>query len=307
MQVVSPLPPELDQKFQGMALANESLMLINKYDEARDGFIKIHDLLMHEQPHNERYHKGYALHQIGMTLILSGKAQEALFYFILAYIEDLLSQEVGMEDKADDLPAAKNLRGVYQVKEESLRQLKEIVRHKKKAREAVSDPKTIFTQLAKGRQADEVVEPKEVPEISKEKRKPGKFESDWNKRVFIGGSYNKHLSEINQIRKACIALGYDPVIAFEFETQAGKVHHHALMLLHECSKAIFEVTEHVGQLMEIERVRDYEIKPLIVCQNNAHLSEMLEALLKSQNYGVQRYSDPDELKRLVQEFLSRSD
>lgn len=123
MQAVLPLPPQLDQRYQGMALANETLMLSNKYDEAPEGFMEMNNLLLQEQPPNGRYHKGYPLHQIGMTLILSGKAQEALLYFILAYIEDLLSQEEEMEDEADDLLASKNLRGVYKVQEESLKEL----------------------------------------------------------------------------------------------------------------------------------------------------------------------------------------
>jgi hypothetical protein len=303
MRVVLPLPPELNQKFQGMALANESLMFSYQYDRAREGFEEIYKLLLQKQPHDGRYHKGYPLHQIGMTLILSGKAQEALLYFILAYIEDLLSQEEGLEDKANDLPASKNLRNVYKVQEEPLLSLKEIVRQKKKMGQIVHDPKYIFHDLARGQPAPDVAKPREVPDVSIEKRKPGKFESDWDKRVFVGGSYLKHYSEINQIKKICKDLGYDPVVAFEFETD-GKVHHHALMLLHECSKAIFEVTEHVGQLMEIERLRDYEVKPLIICQVNAPLSEMLEALLKSQGYEVKRYSHPDELEHLVREFLT---
>jgi hypothetical protein len=303
MQVVLLLPPDLNQKYQGMALSNESLMLSNKYDEAREGFMEMNNLLLREQPPNGRYHKGYPLHQIGMTLILSGKAQEALLYFILAYIEDLLSKEEGLEDEADDLPASKNLRGVYKVQEEHLKEFKKIVKQKKKEGKIIQDPNDIFNLMAKGRQANEVAEPREVPDVGAEKRKPGKFESDWNKRVFIGGSYNKHLLEINHIRKTCKYLGFDPVVAFEFETPDGKVHHHALMLLHECCKAVFEVTEHVGQLMEIERLRDYEVKPLIVCQQKAHLSEMLEALLQSQNYVVQRYNSPEELEHLVKEFL----
>jgi hypothetical protein len=125
--------------------------------------------------------------------------------------------------------------------------------------------------------------------------------------VFLGGSYLKHYSEINQIKKVCKELGYDPVIAFEFETPHDKIHHHALMLLHECSKAIFEVTEHIGQLMEIERLRDYQpVEALIVCQVNAPLSEMLVALLGSQGYEVKRYSRPEELEKLVRGFLSQT-
>lgn len=305
---VTELPPELDQRFEGMRLANESLMFSQRYDEARKGFQAIYDMLLEEQPTGARYHKGYPLHQIGMTFLLAGKAPDALQYFILAYIEDLLLQEKGAEDKADKMPASKNLRGVYKVPESALGQLKDIVRHRKKMGELVRDPNIIFNELARRQPVTEVAKPTETPDVSEEKRKPGKFESDWERRVFIGGSYLKHYSEINQIKKVCKELGYDPVIAFEFETPDDKIHHHALMLLHECSKAIFEVTEHVGQLMEIERLRDYQVKALIVCQVNAPLSEMLVALLESQEYKykVERYSRPDELEKLVRGFLSQT-
>jgi len=126
------LPRELNQRFQGMALANESLMLSQQYDEARKGFQQIYDMLLQEQPLSARYHKGYALHQIGMTLLLAGKPQDALRYFVLAYIEDLLLQKEGEEDKAEEMPASKNLRRVYRVSDSALDQLKEIVRRRKK-------------------------------------------------------------------------------------------------------------------------------------------------------------------------------
>jgi hypothetical protein len=304
IEPVAPLPPDLNQRFEGMALANQSLMLAQRYDEARRGFQEIYELLLKEQPTGARYHKGYPLHQIGMTFILAGKAPDALRYFILAYIEDLLRQKEGEEDKADEMPASKNLRGVYRVRESALDQLKDIVRHKKKMEEVIRDPSIIFDELARGRPTPEVAKPTETPDVSEKRRKPGKFESDWERRVFIGGSYQKHYSEINQIKKICKELVYDPVIAFEFETPDDKIHHHALMLLHECSKAIFEVTEHIGQLMEIERLRDYQVDALIVCQVNAPLSEMLVALLGSEGFEVERYSRPEELDRLVRGFLA---
>jgi hypothetical protein len=303
---VTELPPELDQRFEGMRLANESLMLSQRYDEARKGFQQIYDMLLEAQLPGKRYHKGYPLHQIGMTFLLAGKSPDALWYFILAYIEDLLLQKEGEEDKADKMPASKNLRGVYRVPESALGQLKDIVRRKKKMEELVQDPNIIFDELAKGRPVAEVAKPSEMPDVSQEKRKPGKFESDWERRVFIGGSYQKHYLEINQIKKVCKELGYDPVIAFEFETSDDKIHHHALMLLHECSKAIFEVTEHVGQLMEIERLRDYQVEALIVCQVNAPLSEMLVALLESEDYKVKRYDRLEVLEKLVRGFLSQT-
>ncbi len=37
--------------------------------------------------------------------LYSGKPQKALKFFLLAYVEDILSQNEGEEDKADTLPA----------------------------------------------------------------------------------------------------------------------------------------------------------------------------------------------------------
>ena len=303
MGTYAPLPLELDRRFQAMALANESLMLSHQYDQAREGFKRIYELLYQEQPPDGRYHKGYPLHQIGITFILSGKAQEALQYFILAYIEDLLTQEQGQEDRADDMPAGKTLRGAYKVQDTALLEFKTIVQHKKKRGQVIRDPNDVFNELAKGRPAPKVAEPVQTPDVGREKRKPGKFKSEWAKRVFVGGSYTTHLAELNHIKKVMEKLGYDPVLAFEFDTPEKEVHHHALMLLHECNKAVFEISAQAGQLMEIERLRDYGIKPLIVCQAGARLSEMLEALLNSEGYQLKRYSTMDELEKLVREYL----
>lgn len=302
-----PLPSELDRRFQGMALANESLMFSREYEKARDGFQQIYHMLCDEQPLGSRYHKGYPLHQIGMTFVLSGNSAEALRYFILAYIEDLLSSEEGEEDRADAAPAARNLRGVYKVDEGALSRLKTVVRDMKEARRVIRDPEDVFNQLAEGHSAHEMAHPKLTPDVEEQKRRVGQFQSDWGKRVFVGGSYSKHLAEINDIKVACKALGYDPVIAQDFDKPQGMEHHHALLLLHECKKAIFEVTDNVGQLMEIERLRDYGYKGknvLIACQQSAHLSRMLEALLGSEGHQVRRYSSSSELRKVVTQFLT---
>lgn len=297
------LPEELNQEFQGMALANESLVLSQRYEEAWKGFRQIYDMIQRAQPPDFRYHNGYALHQMGMTYVLSGKPGKALRYFILAYIEDLLSAAEDKEDDADEMPAAKNLRQVYRVTEDALNELTEIVRQKKRARRTIHDPNEIFKELAAGRLPLEVVEPSQEPDISAMKKEPGRFECDWENRVFVGGSYGTHWAEIEAIKTVCKNLDYEPVVSGEFRIPGGDVHHQSLMLLHECSKAVFEVTEPAGQLMEIERLRDYQVRPLIVCQVNANLSEMLEALLKSQGYEVKRYRDIPELEDLVKEFL----
>jgi hypothetical protein len=307
MQPVLPLPPELNQRFQGMALANESLMLSRQFEQAREGFQKIYDLLL-QQPPDGRYHKGYPLHQIGITWVLSGKPQDALIYFILAYVEDLLSQEEGQEDKADEMPAGKTLRQSYGVREDALSELKGLVRETKREKRVIHDPKVLFDQLARGREPQEVVGPRERPEVAIETRKPGQFKSDWERRVFVGGNYRDQLAILNEIKVLVRSLGYDPVLPLDFVIPNARVHHHSLMLLHECSKAIFEISSEAGQLMEIERLRDYQITPLIVYQSSAgeeppKVTEMLRALLASLGFEAKPYASLEELRTLIGDYL----
>jgi len=307
MEYTVPLPPDLNQKFQGMWLANGLLVLSRQYGKARTGFEEIYTVLLDKQPAESRFHKGHVLHQIGIILVLSGNPSEALRYFILAYIEDLLNVECEEEDKADDAPAGRVLREVYKVNDAVLSQLKNIVRKKKSSRSVIHNPEDVFEELAQGKSATEVARPTSTLDVAEEKRKAGKFESDWEKRVFVGGDYSTHIAQINDIKTTCRKMGYDPVIASDFEAPQGEEHHHALMLLHECNRAIFEVSSNAGQLMEIERLRDYgypQGRVLIVCQPHAHPTGMLEPLLKAQGYEMRRYKNNSELIELVKEFLS---
>lgn len=306
MEYTIPLPPDLNQTFQGMVLANGSLVLSRQYDKAREGFEEIYKMLRDQQPAESRYHKGYLLHQIGIILVLSGNPPEALRYFILAYIEDLLSAKRGEEDKADDMPAGRTLRRGYKVNEDALMHLKEIVSADKFSGSVIHDPERVFAELARGRSPTDVTRPTSTPDLGVGKRKPGKFEFDWEKRVFVGGDYSTHLSEINDIKTMCQKMGYEPVIASDFETPPGMEHHHALMLLHECKRAIFEVSSNAGQLMEIERLRDYGYEPdkvLIVCQPHGRPTGMLEPLLKAEGYRMCKYNTNSELIEQVKKFL----
>lgn len=153
--------------------------------------------------------------------------------------------------------------------------------------------------MARGEPPRQVLRPEETPAIGQEEEKPSKFKSDWERHVFVGGNYATHIAELKRIKRVCFDKGYDPVLAKEFKFPPGKVHHHSLMLLHERSKAVFEVSSEAGQLMEIERLRDYEIKPLIVYQVSAHLTKMLEELVGGQDYDIKQYSDDEELVKLI--------
>ena len=118
------------------------------------------------------------------------------------------------------------------------------------------------------------------------------------------GSYSEHIAEISRIGDICAKLGFDPIIASRFETPSDKVHHHSLMLLHECRTAIFEVSDDVGQLMEIERLRDYQVSALMLCQKDkTRLSAMLKTLFDSSECQFRQYGTVEEMENHVKRFL----
>ena len=106
-------PTKINEKLRDIALKSQALFETRRYIEAQKGFEEMYKYLLKSQPAGRRYHKGYALHNIGGAILYSGKPQKALKFFLLAYVEDLLSQNEGEEDNADRLPAGNTLSGYY--------------------------------------------------------------------------------------------------------------------------------------------------------------------------------------------------
>lgn len=299
-------PLEVDEALRDMALGNQALLDLHQYAKAKTGFEKMYSILLGNQPTGKRYHKGYALHNIGVATFYSGNPQKALNYFLLAYIEDLLSQPEGEEDKADTLPAGKTLLGMYRVNGTLLEALKILTRTSKTKGAVIQDPEQIIKELDQTL-SDYMAAKAKALAVSETLRKPGQFQSEWKDRVFVGGSYSNHIAEICRIGEICTELGFDPVVASRFETQPDRVHHHALMLLHECRRAVFEVSDDVGQLMEIERLRDYQVSALMLCQKDKdRLSAMLKALLESSDCRFRQYGNIEEMDTHVRKFLMQT-
>jgi len=294
------LSSNLQEKVDSVAFSYEPAIRAGKYEGAFEAYKELYELLLTKQPTGGRYHKGYPLHNMGYILAAQGKQNEALHYFTLAYVEDLLSENKDEEDKADQTPAGNTLRQAYQIKEELLRRLKQIVREKKERSLVVSDPELVLKELAQLKDPQTfVAEMAEAqPEVRpKVKRQPGNFEKGWHERVFVGGSY-KEIAIINKIRRHIASKGYEPVVASDFETPQDLIHHHSLMLLHGCKYAIFDLSQEAGQLMEIERVRDYGVKTMVVYQaiqdQPPKITEMLKSLLNSLDIPLKSYEDTDE-------------
>ena len=274
-------PAELNETLRDIALRSQALLDSHQYSKAQKGFEEIYRILRTNQPAGRRYHKGYALHNIGVSTFYSGKQQEALKYFLLAYIEDILSQFDGEEDKADSLPAGRALSGMYLINSSLLESIKVLSKTSKAKGTVIQDPEQIIKDLDR-HLTEYLAEKTKALTVTETLRKTGQFQPEWKDRVFVGGSYSNHIAEILRIGDICAKFVFDPVIASRFETQPDRVHHHALMLLHECRRAIFEVSDDVGQLMEIERLRDYQVSALMLCQKEKErLSAMLKTLFAS--------------------------
>lgn len=103
-------------------------------------------------------------------------------------------------------------------------------------------------------------------------------------------------------------LGFEAVVVLDYKVPPGMTHHHSLMLLHECKYAIFDFSHQSGQLMEIERVRDYGVQALIVFQTADPsffpVSEMVKALVAEEGIKVEPYQDFDELRSKIDAFLA---
>jgi len=69
------------------------------------------------------------------------------------------------------------------------------------------------------------------------------------KRVFIGGNYI-FMPIIREIEILVKELGFQPIIAFDFDIPREKTRDYSLRLLTNCKYAIFEITLAGGQLVE---------------------------------------------------------
>ena len=80
----------------------------------------------------------------------------------------------------------------------------------------------------------------------------------------MGGHYYAAGPNLELLRELVEDEGLDAIVPIDFDMRGSDVHHRGLLLLHLCSKAVFEVTLPAGQLMELERCRDYDIKPPLI-------------------------------------------
>lgn len=99
-----------------------------------------------------------------------------------------------------------------------------------------------------------------------------------------------------------------PIIAKEVfnKIDPNEIHEESLRLLHNCGFAVIDITNPAGQLMELERARDYGVVTF-VSYSSGHPSKMPTSLSKvMENWGIGylfKYEHIDGLKKFVKSML----
>jgi len=298
----SKLSPKLNLEYESIIENCNKLFYRREYKAARKAFMEAYRLLLENQPTNSRIHKGAELFNIASTYVRERKPKTAFKYFVRAYIEDLFTYG----EKAESAPAAQVLLNIYKIKIEVFREIQSIVRAAEKEQQIIKNPQEIIDASPI---LMNLMKNKVVSGTIPKKRKVGQFKSKWEERVFVGGNYKDMLVILKQIKEIVERCGLDPIFAEDFEIPKKEIHHHSLMLLHECKGAIFEISSEAGQLLEIERLRDYGIEPLIIYQSSESGSEpkvtaMVTTLCARYNWKPQSYSNYAQLKKQCETYLN---
>lgn len=143
---------------------------------------------------------------------------------------------------------------------------------------------------------------------------PSGLPPTYENRVFIGGNYD--LSPVLRYIQRTVALhgpNLRPIFLGDFEIPPENTVDHALRLLDQCRRAVFEITIDSGHLIEImEYVRKKHIQILLVYMASHFkkpypytATSMLQNLIKQDgNYEpIQGYRSLPELDQLIRQFL----
>lgn len=195
-------------------------------------------------PEGYRHHKGSPLYNWGIFLLrqnIPDLVAVGLEKVSLAFIEDLL--DYNTHEQALNAPASMAL-NQFTIAGDLIQRIIITVRNLVEANEIPKDPIEV---LNAAREEEGI----SLTDIGNELEQAKKVILDWvkekgdkQKRVFLGGSY-RNIAVLKKIAQIVENLGYIPIMAYECQQlSAFKDHINAtsIMLLEECSHAIFEIT-----------------------------------------------------------------
>jgi hypothetical protein len=259
-----------------------------------------------QQRYQTRFHKGWELHNGGIALIRLGRAIEGIDRILMAYAEDALSAETGSEDAIDALPAGLSLRA-WGVPEKHLAAMKKVAKRRKERGNVPLDPNELVVEALAEFKLDQELRAQIGEEARQEetveKRRIESLTEPLELCCFVGGNYYTR-QNLELIKQIVTDEGFKPIMPLDFEIPENDIHDRSLLLLHRCRKAVFEVSSPAGQLMELERCRDYNIRPLLLRQTSSGQKPEVSAMISSMaDVEMKAYSMPDELRRLIHDYL----
>ncbi|MGD6810412.1 MAG: hypothetical protein ACQCN3_12000 [Candidatus Bathyarchaeia archaeon] len=304
----SDLPRYLIKEIQPIEREAWVKLRIGHYEEALQLYSDEYQLFQRAQARENRsLHKADPLYWAGICKYWQREFESSIGYFLLAYCEDVLSASTGDEDNSDRLPACNVLRDTYLIDLTFLRLIKVNANNLKKTCLIPLEPNKLLLKSLEntGVTADNLLA---LCQSTQEQLQASSLDSiiaNWPTRVFIGGSF-RELPRLRDIQGIVIRLNFNPILTHEVKGTEQSIHHHNLMLLHTCKYAIFEVTRPEGQLMEIERTRDYDILPLLVCSSMDETDESrvkLSDMLETAGFTIHGYRDTTHLSKIICEYL----
>lgn len=310
----TPEPLELTEKIQHFLREGQILFGTRQFGEAKQTFRRMYEIYLEwQEQRNVRYHKGFPLHNEGLSALMLGEPDVGLLLVVLAYIEDLLTYG---PDDADRSPAGQLVNLGYRLSPDFLRHLKTVVATAEQVGAPIDRPENFLAEALKeqGVSAEEqamgtvlLTHTETQPEVIK-RPLPHHLPGRWEGRVFVGGSYPEQMVPINHIRRVIVENDFQAIVASDYDMPKNEIHQRTLIMLHDCKLAVFDITSQGGQLMEIERLRDYQIVPLIVYGTGdparpPTVSSMLLTLLQELDYELKFYTTMDELGEHVRDYL----
>lgn len=162
--------------------------------------------------------------------------------------------------------------------------------------EVIKNEELSDEQLNNIRMLRDIINPEK--DSGKGKKVSELFSQDRN--VFIGEKYGTHPYFIPIAKSIIVKHGYMPVVASEFEMPR-TIHDKSLILLQNCKYAIFQVAPPGGQYPEIERTRDYNIKPLLLGEKSEELT--ISQMISTFGPRIEFYKNTEELIDIIERYL----
>jgi hypothetical protein len=299
------------RKYYEDAQVNLAMRDSHRIDLAIGAYRKDLDLRYKIQGKGKRIHKGKPYYNLGLCFLFEEKwdLNQAVYNLLLAYIEDVVSAK-DSPDTAESLGAARLLRHDLRFDPKVISKIR---MHLATFSQEVRDPRDVLESVMKDQSITEtslgllctrkIVVPRKVP-------LGAPTNVNWPKRVFVGGNYSANFGSLLKIKQILLRKGFEPVVADDYVHSGEQSNRDfCLMLLHTCRYAIFDMTTAGGQLIEIDRARDYGIREPLVIFNASSLSRVqpLTSGTSMLEYEMAPYRDPEtDLEQLVENYLKQN-